>query len=392
MAMGGRSGILAARGSLPPTDLAGSIRRDGSPAQARARDLGIRIGTGEAGPLDAITDVAGVRVGHRTLIRGADGAPDAVRTGVTAIFPHEGEPWQERVYAGTHILNGYGELIGINQITEWGVLMRPIVLTSSLRSARPTTPPCGGSPAATGGRRGGHAGGQRVRRLVAERRAVVPAVRRGRRGGALRRRLRARGRGLRRRRHRHAVLRLQGRDRHGVAALPADAGGFTVGVLVLTNFGDREFLQIDGVPVGEAITDLMPTHHQDGSCVVVVATDAPLLPHQLRRLAQRGGMGLAATGSYASNGCGEQMIAFSTANRLSYGGAVADVRAVADGPGEEPWLLSRVFDATVEATQEAVVNALLAAETTTGKDGWTLHAMPVDRMLELMAAAGRLHR
>jgi D-aminopeptidase len=103
-------------------------------------------------------------------------------------------------------------------------------------------------------------------------------------------------------------------------------------------------------------------------------------------------MGLAATGSYASNGSGEQMIAFSTANRLSYGGALTDVRAVADGPGEEPWLLSRVFEATVEATQEAVVNALLAAETTTGKDGWTLHAMPVERTLELMAAAGRLHR
>ena len=124
----------------------------------------------------------------------------------------------------------------------------------------------------------------------------------------------------------------------------------------------------------------------------MVATDAPLLPHQLRRVAQRGGMGLAATGSYASNGSGEQMIAFSTANRPSYGGAVTDVRAVADGPGEEPWLLSRVFEATVEATQEAVVNALLAAETTTGKDGWTLYAMPVERTLELMAAAGRLHR
>ena len=103
------------------------------PLQGRARDLGIRIGTGEAGALDAITDVPGVRVGHRTLVRGADGAPDAVRTGVTAIFPHEGEPWQEWVYAGTHILNGYGELIGINQVTEWGALMSPIVLTSSLQ-------------------------------------------------------------------------------------------------------------------------------------------------------------------------------------------------------------------------------------------------------------------
>src|SRR5436190_22227807 len=98
----------------------------------RARELGVRIGRLEPGPGNAITDVAGVRVGHASVIRGPDGSPSAVRTGVTAIFPHEGEPWRERVYAGTHILNGYGEMIGINQIREWGLLMSPIVLTSSL--------------------------------------------------------------------------------------------------------------------------------------------------------------------------------------------------------------------------------------------------------------------
>jgi len=102
----------------------------------RARELGMRIGRMEPGPLNAITDVTGVRVGHRTLVRGADGDPHAIRTGVTAVFPHDGDPWSEPVYAGTHILNGYGELIGINQITEWGVLMSPIVLTSSLAIGR----------------------------------------------------------------------------------------------------------------------------------------------------------------------------------------------------------------------------------------------------------------
>jgi D-aminopeptidase len=173
--------------------------------------------------------------------------------------------------------------------------------------------------------------------------------------------------------------------------LPAETG-YTVGALVLTNFGDREELRIDGVRVGEQITDLMPAEHTEGSCVVVVATDAALLPHQLRRVAQRAGLGLARTGSHASNGSGEQMLAFSTANRLAMdeGDAVVDVRAVADARSGEPWLLSQLFAATVEATEEAVVNALLAAETVVGRDGNTLYAMPADRVGSILAEAGRL--
>jgi len=173
--------------------------------------------------------------------------------------------------------------------------------------------------------------------------------------------------------------------------LPPGSGSYTVGVLVLTNFGDREELRIDGVRIGEQIADLMPIEHREGSCVVVVATDAPLLPHQLRRVAQRAGMGLARTGSHASNGSGEQLLAFSTGNtiRRSTADAVVDLRAVADGRPGEPWLLSELFAATVEATEEAVVNALLAAETTVGRDGNTLFAMPVDRVLPLIRAAGR---
>ena len=150
---------------------------------------------GEAGPANAITDVAGVRVGHRTVVRGDDGAPDAVRTGVTAVFPHEGDPWTAPVYAATHILNGYGELIGVNTIREWGILESPIVLTSSLligkaydatvRWIAARDPACGG---------GGHAVRDRVRRLLAERRARRPARRR-RRLGRARRRRRGRRRG-----------------------------------------------------------------------------------------------------------------------------------------------------------------------------------------------------
>ncbi len=124
--------------------------------------------------------------------------------------------------------------------------------------------------------------------------------------------------------------------------------------------------------------------------MVVVATDAPLLPHQLTRVAQRAGMGLAATGSYASNGSGEQMLAFSTANRSGPGAPERQVRVVVDGPTGAPWLLSEVFRATIEATEEAVANALVAAETTTGRDGHTLHAMPVDRVVAALERAGRL--
>jgi D-aminopeptidase len=168
--------------------------------------------------------------------------------------------------------------------------------------------------------------------------------------------------------------------------------GHTVGVLVLTNFGDRADLRIDGVAVGEAIVDLMPITHSEGSCVVVLATDAPLLPHQLRRLAVRGGMGLARTGSYASNGSGEQMIAFATANRLpvSARGGELPVRAVLDGSWDPGTPLHDLFAAAVESTEEAVVNALFAAETMVGRDGNTLFALPVQRVLELLDAAGRL--
>jgi D-aminopeptidase len=170
--------------------------------------------------------------------------------------------------------------------------------------------------------------------------------------------------------------------------------GHTVGVLALTNFGDRADLRIDGVAVGEALTDLMPVEHTEGSCVVVVATDAPLLPHQVRRMAVRGGMGLARTGSYAANGSGEQMIAFSTANRLPVSApeGVVAVRAVLDGPWHGGNPMHDLFAAAVEATEEAVVNALFAAETMVGRDGNTLFAMPVDRVLEVLDAAGRLHR
>jgi D-aminopeptidase len=357
----------------------------------RARDVGIRIGPGDPGPLGAITDVPGVRVGHRTIVRGPDGDPAAVRSGVTAIFPHEDDPWRGWVYAGTHILNGYGELIGVNQLDEWGVLMSPIVLTSSLL--------IGSAYEATArwiAARDREAA-EEVMQVVTEcddswlsdvlsfplHDDDVSAALDGAAGGTVVEGCVGAGTGM-------ACFDFKGGIGTSSRIVPSGGDPYTVGVLVLTNYGDRERLQIDGVPVGREIADLLPTHHQDGSCVVVLATDAPLLPHQLRRLAGRGGMGLAATGSYASNGSGELMLAFSTANRLTRGGAPVTVEAIADGPAEEGWLLSRLFEATVDATQEAVVNAMFAAETTVGRDGRTLHAIPVDRVVDSMRRARRL--
>jgi D-aminopeptidase len=169
-------------------------------------------------------------------------------------------------------------------------------------------------------------------------------------------------------------------------------GGFTLGVLVLTNFGERELLRIDGVPVGREIDDLMPKGHEEGSCVVVVATDAPMLPHQARRLAVRAGLGLARCGSTAHSGSGELMVAFSTANRIPLHSAdgLVDVRAVLDGASAaSPSPMNDLFAATVEAVEEAVVNALFTATTTTGRAGHVLHAIPLDRTLEILARHGR---
>jgi len=361
--------------------------------EPRARDLGITIGRLEPGALNAITDVAGVRVGHRTVEREADGDPHAVRTGVTAIFPHDQDPWAAPVYAGTHILNGYGELIGINQIAEWGVLMSPVLVTSSLAIGKAYDATvrwiAGRDPA----------GGVEIMPVVTEcddswlsdvlsfaltdedvAAALDDAI-----DGDVTEGCVGAGRGMQ-------CFDFKGGVGTSSRVLPAEVGGYTVGALVLTNFGERAELRIDGVRVGERIDDLMPVEHTDGSCVAVVATDAPLLPHQLRRVAQRAGLGLARTGSYASNTSGEQFLAFSTANRLPVGGAdaVFDVRAVVDARGGRERLLSRLLAATVEATEEAVVNALLAAETTVGRSGNTLHAMPVERVLPLLEAAGRL--
>ena len=361
--------------------------------RGRARDLGVAIGTYPTGPLNAITDVEGVRVGHATVVR--DPSPDgagAVRTGVTAVFPHEGLPWIDRVYGGTHLLNGFGELIGINQIAEWGLLHSPIVLTSSLAIGRAydavvrwralrhhtTTHEGGDMPVVT---ECDDSFLNDVTTFPLTEEDVFAALD-GARSGEVVEGCVGAGTGMQ-------CMDFKGGIGTASRTVP---GGWTVGVLVLTNFGERELLRIDGVPVGREITDLMPGEHREGSAIVVVATDAPMLPHQVRRLAVRGGLGLARCGSTGHNGSGELMIAFSAANRipLGSGDGLVDVRAVLDGPSaDSPDVYNPLFAATVEAVEEAVVNAMFTAETTIGRDGHVLHALPLDRTLEILARHGR---
>jgi D-aminopeptidase len=364
----------------------------------RARDYGVRIGHRPTGPLNSITDVRGVRVGHATVVRDPSDARDgAVRTGVTTVFPHERPVWRERVYAGTHILNGYGELIGINQIEEWGLLQTPIVLTSSLAIGKAYD-----ATVKWIARRDAGTSSDAPMPVVTEcddsflsdvlefplQDDDVFAALDGAADGPVEEGCVGAGTGMQ-------CFDFKGGIGSSSRVLPKEAGGYTVGALVLTNFGDRPDLRIAGVQVGLELTDLMPGSHSEGSCIVVLATDAPLLPHQARRLAARGGLGLARTGSSAGNTSGEQMIAFSTGNVLpsSGEGASIEVRALLDGPGDDaPAVFSPLFAAAVDAVEEAVVNALFMATTVVGHDGNTLHALPIDRTLELLERHGRLER
>ncbi|HCU95973.1 MAG TPA: peptidase [Actinobacteria bacterium] len=365
----------------------------------RARDHGVIIGRFPPGEFNAITDVPGVLVGHATVSRdpvpGGD-EPKAVRTGVTAIWPHGGDPWRDRVYAGTSILNGYGELIGINQVNEWGLLHTPVVLTSSLAIGlaydatakwiasrdpsqgvddvfMPVVTECDDSFL------------NDARSFPLSEQDVVDALE-GARSGAVAEGCVGSATGLQ-------CFDFKGGIGTASRVLPEEAGGFTVGALVSTNFGARPDLLIAGIPVGQEVTDLMPEQHSEGSCIAVVATNAPMLPHQLRRLAYRAGMGLTRCGSVGANGSGELMLAFSTAQTVprETPGSVLEVRTLLDGAfWHRPSMFDPLFTATIEAVEEAVANALFAAQTTVGRDGHVLHALPVARTLEILDRHRRL--
>ena len=363
----------------------------------RARDLGVPF-EGTPGSLDAITDVKGVEVGHTTLISGAGKlvvGKGPVRTGVTAILPR-GKSATSQVFAGWFSLNGNGEMTGTTWVEESGFLEGPVMITNThsvgvVRDAvikwRLNLAP----PDETGywwslpvvaetydgylnDVNGFHVAAQDVFHALD---AARPGpVAEGNVGG---------GTGM-------ICYEFKGGIGTASRLLPAAQGGYTVGVLVQCNCGARDQLRIAGVPVGQEITSDRVWGRLDsradeerGSIIIVVATDAPLLPHQLKRLARRAALGLARTGSTSGNGSGDIFIAFSTANPgAAKSTGLAQVGMVANDD------LNPIFSATVQATEESVVNALAAAETMTGADNHTAIALPHDRLRELLKKYNRL--
>ncbi len=358
------------------------------PADPRARDLGVPF-EGTPGPLNAITDVGGVEVGQTTLISG-EGA-HAVRTGVTVILPR-GKKW-EPVFGGWYAGNGFGELTGTAWLKEGGVLGGPIAITNTwsvgtvrdavlswfndvLKVKIPWHQPVVGetSDAFLNDIAGFHVRQEHV--FAALNGARTGPVEEGNVGG---------GTGM-------VAHGFKGGIGTASRALP---GGYTLGVLVQANYGSRELLTIAGVPVGTEIRDLLPERGQgsaeggrEGSIIVVVATDAPLLPHQLERLARRVPMGIARVGGIGANGSGDLFVAFSTANPGAANASGPPVALTMLPNGE----MNPLFLATIQATEEAIVNALVAAKTMTGVDGHTVYALPHDRLRAALRKYNRLDR
>jgi D-aminopeptidase len=371
-------------------------------ARVRARDLQIVVGTLPTGRLNAITDVAGVLVGHATIVRGAGAlkvGEGPVRTGVTAVLPRK-DVWFNGVYAATHTLNGDGEMTGTHWIRDRETLMHPVLITNTgsvgtvheaeiayMNERHPTRDWAfrRSSP-----RRGRHA--QRRPRPARRKNHVFPprstmpdgVVAEGNVGG---------GTGM-------ICYGFKGGIGTSSRRVGENAGGYTVGVLVQANFGRRPELTIAGVPVGREITDLMPETSRgggaaadinldhEGSVIVVIATDAPLSSRQLERLASRAALGLARTGSTSGNTSGDIFIAFSTANTIPQSTTSPTLAATFVSP-ESTATLNPLFQAVVEATEESVLNALMKADTMVGINGNKVHALPYDRLKAVMTQYGR---
>ena len=350
--------------------------------RARARDLGVKPGVFPTGRNNAITDVAGVRVGHATLVQG-----DSIRTGVTAILPHEGNLFLERVPAALHVGNGFGKLLGATQLNELGELETPILLTCTLcvwnaadalvgsmleqpgmenvRSINPVVAET--NDGSLNAIRSRPIGAKEVRAALTS--AASGPVAEGSVGA---------GAGT-------IAFGWKGGIGTSSRVLPATLGGWTVGVLVQSNFGG--ILQVLGAPVGRELGQYAfkreaqsATERGDGSIVMVVATDAPLSDRNLRRLAARAIMGLSRTGSSASNGSGDYVLAFSTNSRVRrpFNAQRLTTEEVAN---EE---MSGLFEGAVEATEEAIYNSLFQATTVTG-NGHTAEAIPLDKVREILA-------
>jgi D-aminopeptidase len=332
----------------------------------RARDLGIAIGDGSPGEHNAITDVSGVGVGHTTLIEG-----QAVRTGVTVIVPPE-----TPLFAGCHRLNGNGELTGLEWVRESGFLTTPIGITNTFSvgvvrdaiAAKSADEDAWSLPVVgetfdgfLNDIRGQHVTAEHVHAALAS--ASDGPVEEGSVGG---------GTGM-----------ICHGFKAGIGTASRVAGNYVLGVLVQANYGRRKRFRVDGVPIGELIGDRIPEptrgDGEAGSIIGVVATDAPLLPHQCDRLAQRAGLGVGRMGGTAAHSSGDLFLAFATGNReLGLTSGELAVRMLADDE------IGPLYDAVIESTEEAILNAMLAAQTMTGRDGNTVHALDPNLLRETL--------
>lgn len=353
----------------------------------RAREIGIQIGVLPTGPYNAITDVSGVMVGHFTKVEG-----DNIRTGATAILPHSDNIFQQKVPAAIYVGNGYGKLAGSTQVMELGNLETPILLTNTLAVAtgvnalithslaQPGNERVQSVNAVVGETNDGYLNDIRGRHLTES--DMLLAIADAKAGKVAEGNVGA-GTGT-------ICFGFKGGIGTSSRKLPASMGGYMLGVLVQSNFGG--VMHINGVPVGQEwgkfyLKDQLQDQ-ADGSCMIVVATDAPLDSRNLERLAARAMLGLAKTGDIASNGSGDYVIAFSTfdGNRVPHQPATRT--------GQMTFLhndaLSPLFLAVIEATEEAIVNSLLMAEDMTGMEGRQIKALPVDELLEVMKKYKRL--
>jgi D-aminopeptidase len=358
-----------------------------APAQTRprARELGVAPGIFPPGALNSITDVAGVLVGQVTVIEG-----DSVRTGITAILPHSGNIFLQRVPAAIVVGNGFGKLLGSTQVNELGELETPILLTCTLcvwkaadamvewmlgqqgmQNVRSINPVVGETN-----------DGYELNTAIRSRPITAAHVRQAltsARNGSVEEGSVGAGTGTR-------AFEWKGGIGTSSRRVPATLGGWTVGVLVQTNFGG--VLQIMGAPVGRELGrhkfSSAIREKADGSIMIVVATDAPLSDRNLKRLASRALMGLARTGSVASNGSGDYVISFSTATEVRRPRDAARLSTTEIGNTEE---LSGLYEAVIEATEEAIYNSLFRATTMSGKGG-TVEAIPIDRVREILARYG----
>ncbi len=395
--------------------VAGGLAQSASETRPRARDLGIKIGILPTGQLNSITDVAGVGVGQTTIVRG-----DNIRTGVTAILPHNGNLFREKVPGAVFVGNGFGKLAGSTQVNELGEIETPILLTSTLsvpktadflmdymlalpgneqvRSINPLV-----AETNDGGLNDG-----RGRHITRD--DVFSAIKNAK-GGAVEEGSVGAGTGT-------VAFGWKGGIGTASRKLPASLGGYTLGVLVQSNFGG--VLTIDGIPVGKELgqhylknavsmqrpelqkpareqglnstirTQALPhggasasDPSADGSIIIVIATDAPLDHRQLSRLASRSMVGLGRTGASMTNGSGDYAIAFSTANRIDADERVRNISVLGNDA------MSPLFQAVIEATEEAIINSLLKATTVTG-NGRTVEALPIEKLSEIMRKYGKL--